>query len=58
MQPYFDPNRKTTSKKDGRGPHKKWKTTSKNMEDNLNKFFQTRMKTSEEEKMEDDLKMF
>jgi hypothetical protein len=42
MQPYFDPTRKTTFKKNGRQPQtiqkfKKMKTTSKKMEDNLQK---------------------
>ena len=41
MQPYFDPTRKTTSKKNGRQPQKKWKK----MEDYLKK-----------KKKEDDLK--
>ena len=41
MQPYFDPTRKMTSKKNGRRPQKKnekWKMTSKKMkmEDDLN----------------------
>ena len=58
MQPYVDPTRKTTSKKNGRRPQKKikkWKTTSKKikMKNNLH-FFLTRMTTSK--KMEDDLK--
>ena len=37
MQPYFDPTRKTTSKKNGRQPPKKWKTTSKKMENDPQK---------------------
>ena len=40
MQPYFDPTRKTTSKKNEKRPkqNEKWKMTSKKMkmEDNLN----------------------
>ena len=38
MQPYFDPTKKKTLKKTGRQPQKKMK-----MEDNLNKFVETRM---------------
>jgi hypothetical protein len=42
IKPYFDPTRKTTSKKNGRRPkkNKKRKTTSKKMkmEDDLNFF--------------------
>jgi hypothetical protein len=40
MQPYFDPTRKTATKKNGRRtPKKKWKMTSKKikMEDDLKK---------------------
>jgi hypothetical protein len=59
MQPYFDPTRKTTSKKNGRLPQQK----ITKMEDDLKKnengrqpqiFFKARMTTSKE--MEDDLK--
>jgi hypothetical protein len=57
MQPNFDPNNKTTSKKwkTTKKKWKKWKMTSKKMEDDLNFFvFPTRMTTSTNKK--DDLK--
>jgi hypothetical protein len=37
MQPYFNPTRKTTPKKNGRRPQKKWRQPQKKKEDNLNK---------------------
>jgi hypothetical protein len=41
MQPYFDPTRKTTSKKmeDNLNKNKKWKTTSKKMNKGRQPYF-------------------
>jgi hypothetical protein len=37
MQPYFDPTRKTTSKKNGRRPQKKIKKIEDNLKKNENR---------------------
>jgi hypothetical protein len=58
MQPYFDPNRKTTSKKieDALKIKKKRKTTSKEMEDDLKKDeWKTTSKKMEEEPINQNL---